>query len=214
MHMTEVSHWMHVDHFTVNQAAALWCGYDPASVRFVISELPSEVLAVKQLLVGGIVGGALNANSSGNTFHTIGDYSKSLLTRADLERFARSKNLFPSFLFDTLAAFVSDPITSANPFLLSSTPTAKLVKSTSTPIANKGGRPAEYDWDSFMLEIVRRANDPDGLPDSQAELVRDMQQWFADKFESEPAESSVKSRISKIYKYLADTKEKAKNPGD
>jgi hypothetical protein len=214
--MTEVSHWMHVDHFTVNQAAALWCGYDPANVRFVISELPSEVLAVKQLLVSGIVGGMLNANPSGNVFHSSGDYSKSLLARADIEKFARSKNLFPSFLFDTLAAFVNDPMTSANPFLLSSTPTAKLVKSnsTSTPAANRGGRPAEYDWDSFMLEIVRRANNPDGLPDSQADLIRDMQQWFADKFESEPAESSVKSRISKIYKYLADTKVEVKNPGD
>ena len=68
--------------------------------------------------------------------------------------------------------------------------------------ANVGGRPAEYDWDSFMLEIIRRANTPDGLPDSQAELIREMLQWFTDKFGSEPAESSLKLRTSKIYKYL------------
>ena len=63
-----------------------------------------------------------------------------------------------------------------------------------------------------MLEIVLRANKPDGLPDSQADLVRDMQQWFADTIDSEPAESSIKARISKIYKYLTDAKTKAKNP--
>ena len=62
-----------------------------------------------------------------------------------------------------------------------------------------------------MLEIIRRANTADGLPDSQADLVRDMLEWFLAKFGSEPAESSVKLRTSKVYKYLSDEKGTVKN---
>lgn len=79
---------------------------------------------------------------------------------------------------------------------------------------NRGGRPSEYDWDSFMLEIIRRANSLDGLPDSQAELVRDMLQWFSITTGLEPAESSIKVRTSKIYKYLNESKGKVNKPGD
>ncbi len=28
--MPDVSNWMHVEVFTVNQATALWCGFDPS----------------------------------------------------------------------------------------------------------------------------------------------------------------------------------------
>lgn len=72
-----------------------------------------------------------------------------------------------------------------------------------TNIANKGGRPQEYDWDTFVVEIIRRANTPDGLPETQAELIRDMLTWFSETCGREPAESSVKGRIAKIYQYLA-----------
>lgn len=212
--MAEVSQWMHVDHFTVDQASALWCGYDPANIGFMALYIPSEVVAAKQLLIGGIVAGTLKADSSRNGLHIIGDFSTSFVSRFNLENFARSKKLFPAFLFDTLAPFERQAKTSSKTYRHQTVPTAELPKPAPTTITNKGGRPVEYDWDSFMLEIVRRANDLDGLPDSQAELVRDMQQWFVDNFNAEPAESSIKVRISKIYKYLTDTKTKAKNPKD
>ncbi|CTQ55390.1 hypothetical protein LP7551_03933 [Roseibium album] len=72
---------------------------------------------------------------------------------------------------------------------------------------NRGGRPIEYDWELFHLEIIGIANTPDGLPERQADLVRRMLQWFLNTQGAEPAESAVKSKISKIYKYL----KKAKN---
>jgi hypothetical protein len=70
---------------------------------------------------------------------------------------------------------------------------------------NRGGRPAEYDWDTFVMEVIRRAN-LDGLPEKQADLIREMLVWFQTIFGQEPAESAVKKRISKIYSYLAKAK--------
>ena len=58
------------------------------------------------------------------------------------------------------------------------------------------------------MEIIRRANSPDGLPEVQAELIRNLLQWFSDTYGNEPAESAVKQRISKIYKYLNEAKNK------
>jgi hypothetical protein len=64
-----------------------------------------------------------------------------------------------------------------------------------------GGHPSMIGTVSFVrLSAVRIT--PDGLPDSQAELIRDMLQWFADTYEAEPAESAVKQRISKFYNYI------------
>jgi hypothetical protein len=60
------------------------------------------------------------------------------------------------------------------------------------------GRPKEYDWDAFAREIVRRANTPDGLPD-RARLTRDMAQWCIDTWGKEPADSTLRKQVSKLY---------------
>lgn len=194
---------MHTDIFTVEQAAALWCGFDPSRLTHVDQMDPPEVLAVKQMLTGGILSGLLSADTSTNGLSMIGKHAGSLVSRKDLEEFARSRNLFPPFLFDTLSPFPEKElyarIRDRNP--ISASPPEPTV-------TNRGGRPVEYDWDSFTMEIILRANDPDGLPDTQAELIRDLLQWFSDTSGVEPAESAVKQRISKIYNYL----KKAKNP--
>lgn len=52
--MTLVSAWMHTEIFTVEQAAALWCGYDPSRLTSIDSMNPPDVLAVKQMLTGEI----------------------------------------------------------------------------------------------------------------------------------------------------------------
>lgn len=207
--MAAISNWMHVDIFTVDQASALWCEYDPAKISILGYNNPPEIMAAKQLLIGGIVSGAIVSDSSRNSLHIIGNFSETLISRAEPEKFARMKKLFPAFLFDTLAPFekAESPLDRFNRLAAKMTPVPPPVQP-----ANLGGRPTEYDWDSFMLEIIRRANTPDGLPDSQAELVREMLQWFTDKFGSEPAESSVKQRTSKIYKYLSETNARANNP--
>jgi hypothetical protein len=169
--MVEVSNWMHVDFFTVDQASALWCDYDPAKVSILGYNNPPEIMAVKQLLIGGIVSGAIASDSSLNSLHIIGNFSDTLISRAELEKFARMKKLFPAFLFNTLAPFekAESPLDRFNSLAAKMAP----IPQPEQP-ANQGGRPPEYDWDSFMLEIIHRANTPDGLPDSQAELVRDM----------------------------------------
>jgi hypothetical protein len=209
--MVAVSNWMHVDFFTLDQAAALWCDFDPTQINAYSSSNPPEVAAAKQLLIGGLTGGDITPNTKLGTHSHILNYSDVLVSRSELEKFARMKKLFPAFLFNTLAPFekAESELDKFNRFVA-----AKMVQITKPePPVNQGGRPPEYDWDSFMLEIIRRANMPDGLPDSQAELVRDMLQWFSDTSGSEPAESSLKARTSKIYNYLDKEKDKVKNPG-
>lgn len=196
--MENISTWMHVETFTVEQAAALWCGVDPNSLSPVDQFNPSEVLAAKQLIVNGIYGGQLRAYTGKNPYHSIGKHEKTLINREDLVELARSKGVYPAFLFDTLAPFQS--IATA----------AEGGKTAGARGKNKGGRPQEYDWDTFIFEIIRQANTPDGLPEKQATLIRCMLEWCNENFGSEPAESSVKQRISKIYNYL----EKAKNHKD
>jgi len=60
--MATVSNWMHVDYFSVDQASALWCEIDPAKVSIIKQQNPPELMAVKQLLIGGIVSGARPSN--------------------------------------------------------------------------------------------------------------------------------------------------------
>lgn len=158
---------------------------------------PSEIMAIKQMLTGAIVAGQLDADSSRATFSSIGNYSQSLVTRNALEEYAKSKKLYPAFLFDTLAPFV-DPRDLVEPRPIISAATSQPAKTKE----NKGGRPVEYDWDSFTMEIIRIAQTPDGLPDTQSKLIREMLNWFQTNYEAEPAESSVKQKISKIYNYL------------
>jgi len=199
--MDNQSNWLLVDAFTVDQAAALWCGFDPSKFKVFDFQAPSEVLAVKQMLTAAIAGQALIADSSSESYSNIGNYSKSLITRENLQEYAKSKSVFPAFLFDTLAPFTALP----NSLGVSKSLQAKQASQTKVE-ANPGGRPTEYDWDGFTMEIIRLANTPDGLPETQAELNQIMLQWFNNSYGKEPAESSVKSRISKVYKYLREGK--------
>lgn len=66
---------------------------------------------------------------------------------------------------------------------------------------NKGGRPEEYDWVGFYHEVIRIA-DMDGVPDSQAELVKRLLDWFRTKHDKYPGDSTVKVRVSKLYQAL------------
>ncbi|MBV9630365.1 MAG: hypothetical protein JO230_19895 [Xanthobacteraceae bacterium] len=67
-------------------------------------------------------------------------------------------------------------------------------------VASSAGRKAKYNWEAFYVEIVSRANHLDGLPESQAELVRDMSLWSQYEWGEEPSESLIKEKISPIYK--------------
>jgi hypothetical protein len=67
------------------------------------------------------------------------------------------------------------------------------------------GRLPTYNWEDFYIEIVVRADRPDGLPATQAELVRQMASWCEDKWGKQPAESMLKEKISRIYRRKANS---------
>jgi hypothetical protein len=64
------------------------------------------------------------------------------------------------------------------------------------------GRPLRYDWDTFYAALARRVHDY-GIPASQAELVRDMLDWFDKRDESAPDESTIRKKASVIWRELS-----------
>lgn len=63
------------------------------------------------------------------------------------------------------------------------------------------GSDGDYDWAAMYVEIVRRVFE-EGLPNSQAEWVRELQDWFSLRTEDGkfPDEKSVRLRIAPILK--------------
>lgn len=64
----------------------------------------------------------------------------------------------------------------------------------------KRGRKPALPWDRFWFEIVRIA-DLDGLPERQADLERQMLNWFEQETGGRPSESTVREPIGKLYRY-------------
>ena len=186
----DFSNWAIVFFFMVEQAACLWVGVDPASASYRRSaEDKTNVAAIQQALSGALASGILEGDSTRNIFSDIGNFKETLVSRENLRAFAEQKGQRPAFLFDTLIGASAEL----------ELPT-KDISREETP-KNKGGRPVEYDWDAFTIEIIRIA-DLDGLPETQAELISQILEWCSLTWGKEPAESSVKSRISLIYNGL------------
>ena len=190
--MSELATWALVDDFTVRQAACLWVGAKPSENQFLRNEVVTDqIAAIEQMLTGAIQSGILDADTSTNALTSIGNHSKTMVTREALRAFAEVKKQRPAFLFDTLLPQEVEPgddgsgdgpAPSENP-------------------RSRGGRPPEYDWDAFIIEIIRIA-DMDALPEKQSELKEELLQWCENTWGKQPAESSVKSRISNIYNKL------------
>lgn len=68
----------------------------------------------------------------------------------------------------------------------------------------KRGRPPKYAWNEFYVEIIRLANGIDGLPETQAELEATMAEWCLNHWGTEPAESTIRDKISPIYKAIGE----------
>lgn len=180
--------WLYVDHFTVDQAAALWCDIDPSSFTFFNKlEANGSCAAIKQLIVGAIMSGALPYDASANPVSRIGNHSETLVTREGLRRLAEAKGQRPHFLFDTVLPATSHDVASS--------------PSDPAITRSRGGRPVEYDWDGCIAEIVRIA-DVDGLPGVQARVLERLQEWFQRTQRREPAPSEIKKRIAPIYDAL------------
>jgi hypothetical protein len=79
-------------------------------------------------------------------------------------------------------------------------PTA-IPKPTDHPRKDRGGRPTQYDWDSFWIEIVKIAhNEPDGIPD-RADLKARIFEFISD-WDEEPSESAIKDKLARLYRAL------------
>jgi len=83
---------------------------------------------------------------------------------------------------------------------------------------NPGGRKA-LPWDSFWIELVLIANDDgladtaNGLPEAQSTMVERMQVWCRDHWGEEPGESTIRQRISALYRRHAERQvERQKSP--
>ncbi len=190
--MPDLATWALVDFLTVRQAACLWVGAEPTESSLLpTGALKDQIAAIEQMLTGAIQSGVLDADWSANAYASLGDHSRSVVAREALRAFAENKNQRPAFLFDTLLPQEvkhGDDVSDDGP-------------APSRIARPRGGRPLEYDWDAFVIEIIRIA-DLDGLPDKQSELKERMLQWCEDTWGKQPAESNVKKRISFIYNRL------------
>lgn len=63
------------------------------------------------------------------------------------------------------------------------------------------GAPARFDWDAFWIEVCRRIHE-EGLPSTQAALVRALLNWFSENGSPVPDESTVKKKISPLWRKL------------
>ena len=85
-------------------------------------------------------------------------------------------------------------------------PTGVPAESEATPpppaasVERRGAKP-KFDWDEFWVEVIRIIRD-EGLPVTQAELERRMLEWCADEWDEEPGLSSVRKRLTKVYRRL------------
>ena len=77
------------------------------------------------------------------------------------------------------------------------------------PSASVRGVPSRYDWEAFWIELCRSIY-VDGLPGSQAELVRQMRDWF-ETTGSVPDDSTIKKKLSPLWRALhaADLRQSA-----
>jgi hypothetical protein len=190
----DLAAWFLVDSFTVDQAARLWAGVDPAKNTFQLTaEEQTRIAPKKQMLVAAIMSGVLPAQVNHNAMRIIGNHDTSVVGRSDLEEFARTKQDFPPFLFDTLFP------TGVLGQVVESKSSTDRTEAPSSLEKTRGGRPPEHDWDAITIEIIRVANMPDGLPETQARLVDHLLQWSGETLGREPPVSSVKARVSKIY---------------
>lgn len=63
------------------------------------------------------------------------------------------------------------------------------------------GAPEKYNWESFWREVVTRAQTPDGLPPNQADLVKQMLNWFEKAGGQRPGPSTIRAKLSRLPYY-------------
>jgi hypothetical protein len=66
---------------------------------------------------------------------------------------------------------------------------------------SRGGRPKKFSWDDIWIETCRYIHD-NGIPATAAELMRHLQQWCENQFGEQPADSTFKPKLRKLYAVL------------
>jgi hypothetical protein len=61
-----------------------------------------------------------------------------------------------------------------------------------------GGRPEKFLWDDIWIETCRYLHN-NGVPATRAELMKYLQQWCEDHLGKQPADSTLKLKIRKLF---------------
>ena len=64
---------------------------------------------------------------------------------------------------------------------------------------NVGGRPLKFDWDDFWIEVVRFVADSGLADDARVECQKHMLSWTAKKWDTPPAESTIRQKLVKVF---------------
>jgi hypothetical protein len=69
------------------------------------------------------------------------------------------------------------------------------------------GSLSPYDWEGMYVTLIKRIHEH-GIPDTQAELIGELQDWFADVAENGdvPDESTIRRRLRPFWRALRDEK--------
>ena len=65
----------------------------------------------------------------------------------------------------------------------------------------RGGRPQKFSWEDIWIETGRFIH-YEGVPPTAAGLMRHLQQWCEDQFGEQPADSTLKPKLRKLYAAL------------
>lgn len=70
-------------------------------------------------------------------------------------------------------------------------------------VASGPGAATPYDWEGMNVALITRIHDQ-GLPPTQAQLIAEMQDWFADQTDGEriPDGRSIRRRVTPVWKAL------------
>jgi hypothetical protein len=69
------------------------------------------------------------------------------------------------------------------------------------PSGSRGGRPDKFPWDDVWIETCRYVHHK-GVPANPAELMKYLQQWCEIQFGQQPADSTLKPKLRKLYTAL------------
>ena len=68
-------------------------------------------------------------------------------------------------------------------------------------LGSRGGRPEKFPWDDIWIEICRYIHE-NGIPSKTADLMKHLQQWCENQFGEQPADSTFKPKLRKLYAAL------------